>query len=351
MKQPVMVGTRFDTMGGISSVVNVYRAAGFFDRFNVRYIASHCDGGALAKLCLMMTAVGEFLFLLIRKRVSLVHVHMSSRASFWRKSIFLLLAGVFRVPRIIHLHGSEFAIFYEKECSPFARWFVRFVFDSSDRVIVLSDTWKNWVSNISKNKAVLCVYNPVELPDGQSVRVEENAALLFMGRLGRRKGTYDLVNAVSRLDKPYSLILAGDGDVDEIRALAEGLGISEKVEITGWVRGAEKDALFKRACLYVLPSYNEGLPMGILEAMAQGLPIVSTPIGGIPEAVREGIEGFLVQPGDVESLAKVLDDLISDRMLRVRTGHAARSRVEAVFSVDRILPTVMQVYGDLGAGQ
>lgn len=351
MKQPVMIGTRFDTMGGIASVVNVYRAAGFFERMNVKYLASHCDGGAVRKLRVMLSSLSEFFLLLCLRRVSIIHVHMSSRASFWRKALFLLMAGAFRVPRIIHLHGSEFAVFYEKECSSLAKRFVRFVFDSAECVVVLSETWKKWVSSVSGNQHVVCIYNPVLMPESDPVGVADNSALLFMGRLGRRKGTYDLVNAAARIAQPFTLILAGDGDIEEIRNLASELGVSDKVEITGWVRGDQKDALFKRACLYVLPSYNEGLPMGILEAMAQGLPIVSTPIGGIPEAVGEGREGFLVQPGDIETLARTLERLVSDRDLRRKTGAAARARVSSTFSVDQILPQVERIYGELGVGK
>lgn len=347
MSFPVMVGTRFDTMGGISSVVNVYRTAGFFERMKVRYLASHCDGGAAKKLWVMVSSLAQFFLFLCLRKVSVVHVHMSSRASFWRKSIFLLLAGAFRVPRIIHLHGSEFAIFYEKECSSLARNFVRFVFDSAESVVVLSQTWKEWVSSVSRNQNVVCVYNPVLVPESDPVAVEANSSILFMGRLGRRKGTYDLVRAVAKINQPFRLVLAGDGDLEEVRELVDELGISDKVEVTGWVRGDQKEALLKRACLYVLPSYNEGLPMGILEAMAQGLPIVSTPIGGIPEAVDQGVEGFLTQPGDVDALARALEELMSNSELRRQIGAAARARIRSTFSADHVLPQLERIYVEL----
>src|SRR4030065_982024 len=109
-KSILMLGTRFDTMGGIASVVNVYRTAGFFDKLPIIYIPTHCDGGALAKLKILLVAYVHFLGLLLVGRVGLLHVHTSSRASFWRKSLFFFPAFLLGIPTILHLHGSEFTI-------------------------------------------------------------------------------------------------------------------------------------------------------------------------------------------------------------------------------------------------
>ncbi|WP_439538001.1 glycosyltransferase family 4 protein [Methyloversatilis sp.] len=349
MKKAVMIGTRFDTMGGIASVVNVYRDAGFFDRMNVRYLPSHCDGGGLSKLSIMMSSMVRLFVMLCRRDVSLVHVHMSSRASFWRKAAYLLLARAFCVPTIIHLHGSEFAIFYESECGALGQNAVRWFFDGAGSVIVLSETWRKWVCAISSNKNVVCIYNPVVVHDIQDSLKRDRNTILFLGRLGQRKGTYDLLRAAALIDKPFRLILAGDGDLAEVRALAEELKIAEKVDIAGWIRGDEKTALFERSSIYVLPSYNEGLPMGILEAMSHGLPVVSTPVGGIAEAVTNGVEGFLVTPGDVTDLADKLGRFLDDDDLRRKASVAARNKVVSTFSVEHILPRVEEIYRELGA--
>src|SRR5471030_1859342 len=129
MKKIVMMGTSPDTMGGIASVVKVYRAAGLFERYGIDYVASHCDGGAAKKLAIMLRAYVALMARLLMGRVGLLHIHVSSRASFWRKSGFFLLARCFGVPTILHLHGSEFAQFYEKECGALGQHFIRYVFD------------------------------------------------------------------------------------------------------------------------------------------------------------------------------------------------------------------------------
>lgn len=352
MKRIVMIGTAFETMGGISSVVNVYRGAGLFARYPIVYIASHCDGGAIVKLKIMVLAWLRYWRLLLRGQVGMLHVHVSSRASFWRKSTFFLPAFLFGIPTIFHLHGSEFAIFYEQECGDIRKHFVRHIFNQASRVVVLSAAWKAWVEGICSNPHVEAIYNPVLVPvTATDERARIDGTVLFLGRLGKRKGSYDLLDAAARVaaNRPnLRLLLGGDGELDQIKARAEQLEIGDRVELLGWVRGADKERNLASAMIYTLPSYNEGLPMSVLEAMAAGLPILSTPIGGIPEAVSDGVEGFLVPPGDVAALADRLERLLSEPGLARRMGEAARRKVEGSFSADAVLPQVERLYGELG---
>ena len=130
--------------------------------------------------------------------------------------------------------------------------------------------------------------------------------------------------------------------------LAKELGIYNLVDILGWVEGAEKERLLADATVYVLPSYVEGLPMGILEAMAAGLPVIATDVGGIPDAVENGIEGILVQPGDVSAITDAIRMLLSQPGLRARMGKAGRQKVLDSFIPERVLPRLEQIYRDLG---
>lgn len=352
MNKIAMIGTHFDTMGGISSVVGVYRAAGIFERCGVDYIASHCDGSARKKLSILVRAWLGFMMGLLSFRWQIVHVHMSSRASFWRKALFLLPAFVFRRPVVLHLHGSEFKIFYEQECKAWQRRFVRFVFKRSACVIVLSPSWQAWVREHCPSRDVRVVFNPV-LYRHEAAKPDASYAaqrILFLGRLGKRKGAYDLIDALALLkcqDITPELLMGGDGEVDEVRAHAQRLGVAEQVRFLGWVRGADKQRLLDEATLYCLPSYNEGLPMGVLEAMEAGLPIVSTPIGGIPDAVTPGKEGALITPGDVSGLAQALKELLTQPAMAQQQGQAARAKVRELFSHLAVEPQLQSVYADV----
>ncbi|MES2159785.1 MAG: glycosyltransferase family 4 protein [Pseudomonadota bacterium] len=351
----VMAGTDPATMGGIASVVNVYRAAGLFARYPITYLATHCDGGAGAKLGRMLRAYLRYLWLLCRGRVGLLHVHVASRASFWRKCPLFLLAFVWRVPAILHLHGAEFAVFYGQECGPLRRALVRGVFNRCSQVVVLSGQWQQWVQGIGVTAPVRAVYNPVLLPPAASDWGARQAGqLLFLGRLGPRKGSYDLLAAIARVvaaQPALTALLGGDGELAQTAARADALGIAAHVKLLGWVGGADKQALLDQAMVYVLPSYNEGLPMSVLEAMAAGMPVISTPVGGIPEAVSDGVEGYLVAPGDVAALAERIERLLTEPGLAERMGAAARRKVATTFSAEAVLPRIEELYQQLGWGR
>lgn len=350
-KRIVMLGTSLNTQGGISSVLLVYKAAGLLERHAIELIATHADGSPSRKIAVFLEGLRKYFKLLLLGRIAAVHVHMSSRASFWRKSLFLFPAFLSRTPTILHLHGSEFAVFYEHECGRIAKGFVRFVFNHVSRVVVLSDVWRHWVSGMCNNSHVLAIYNPVELPSTRALfEARDEQTLLFLGRLGERKGSYDLLRAVARISADFPdlrLLMGGDGEIDKVRKEAQRLGIADRVGLLGWVKGPDKTALLNRASVYILPSYNEGLPMGVLEAMAAGLPVISTTIGGIPEAVTDGVEGYLVKPGDIDALAAALRRVLSDSNLRRQMGEAAWLKIESVFSVDRIVPQIEALYREL----
>lgn len=347
----VMLGTGMDTMGGIASVVRVYEQAGLLRRYGVRYLATHGDGGRWRKLRIMLAAYAAFCRLLLRGQVGLVHVHLASRASFWRKSGFLLLAFAARVPAILHLHGGGFAQFYGDECGPLRQRFVRYVFRRCARVVVLSEGWRQWVQSMCGHAHVVCVHNPVQLPPASAWETRRRGAVLSLARLGPGKGSFDLLQAAALVAPQVDgleLRLGGDGELDAVRERAGQLGIAAQLNLLGWVAGEGKRQQLALARLFALPSYHEGMPMSVLEAMAAGLPVLATSVGGIPEAVADGVEGFLVAPGDVAALAARLRQLLQDDALARRMGAAARRKAETVFSTEAVLPRVEQMYRELG---
>jgi glycosyltransferase involved in cell wall biosynthesis len=347
----VMLGTAFETKGGISSVVNVYRQAGLFERFPVIYLATHTDGRALEKMRVCAVAWLRYIALLVRGKVALTHVHISTGMSFWRKLLFFFPALLVGSPSVLHLHGADFDEFYD-EGGRQRKWAIRTLFDKAAGIIVLSRSWRRWARGISCNPLIVSIYNPVAVPAAVDYSLRNPSCILFLGQLGDRKGTYDLLHAIPRLLHKHPqlrLVLAGDGESVRVKAEVDRLSLHGHVDVLDWVSGRNKSALLERAAIYVLPSYCEGLPMSVLEAMAVGLPVVCTPVGGVPEAVTDGREGWMVMPGDVAALADALDSLLSQHDLRRHMGEAARHKIETLFSVTHVLPQVEQLYEQLGA--
>lgn len=347
----LMVGTSPRAQGGVAAVVNTLLSSDLPDSCSIDYLETHCEGGALPKLWIAVLSFVRFWGRLAAGKVSLVHVHVASRASFLRKCFLVLPAYALRKPVLLHLHGAEFHLFYEDESPRFLKRLIRYVFENAAGVVVLSSGWKDWVERSFPRAKVRVIYNPARCARQELPAVREKTTLLFLGRLGDRKGTGDLVKAVAKLAPVFGnirLVLGGDGDLASTRALAEQLGIGKHVETLGWIGGDRKLSLLERSTIFVLPSYNEGLPMGVLEAMAHGLPVVSTPVGGIPEAITDGVEGFLVHPGDVGALAERLERLLSDPALRCAMSGAARRKVKSTFSSERIAQQWVDLYREVG---
>lgn len=350
-KHIVMLGTSADAWGGIASVVNAYREYGLFERRPILYLATHSTAPGMQKFRMFICTWLRFVSLLARGNVLLAHVHVAADASFWRKTCYLLPAFLFRVPTVLHMHAGHFPDFYQSRCGPLARAAVRYVLDRVDRIVVVSSALKRFTETISRNRGVVTIYNPMQLPALADFTARAPSQVLFLGRLGNGKGTYDLLQAVRRITGRHpniKLILGGDGEVERTRDTIRELGIDANVEVLGWVAGPAKARLLAQAAIYVLPSYAEGLPMSVLEAMSAGLAVIATPVGGVPEAVTNGVEGWLVPPGDVGALAEALDTLLSSEDARRRMGMAGRTKAETVFSSKLVIPLIEKIYRQLG---
>lgn len=346
-KKVVMVCTA--ARGGMRAVVEGYQADGIFDRWNVVLLNPHAEDTLAARLKMAASALLRFLVLLISRQVALVHCHSAMRGSFWRKSIFALLARAFGIPVLFHLHGSEMKTFVNSQ-PRVLQGLIAWILSKQTVVVVLSKSWLEYIEGIAPTARVEILPNYVNLPTLHSPVEAANHGLtnvLFLGLVGVRKGVYDLLPAFKKAlasAPDLRLTIGGNGEVDKAQALAQELGISDKVHFAGWVSGADKLRLLSQAQVYTLPSHNEGLPVSLLEAMSWNVPVVTTRVGGIPELVRDGVDGLLIDAGDQEALANALADLALNVDRRTIMGIEARSQVERTFSAGVVIPRLDGLY-------
>ncbi|MFT6918360.1 MAG: glycosyltransferase involved in cell wall biosynthesis [Cognaticolwellia sp.] len=348
----VTVATGIHEMGGVATVLNVLNG-GFFQKWNMRHVTTHTNTTRIFgfnKLALFASAIIKLVYYLTFYRVGVVHIHMSSRGSYTRKLIIVRLAKLFNANVILHLHGAEFQEFYSNESSTEKQAHIRDTFDLADAVIVLSTQWLSWVKTITKApEKARVVYNAVEtlVLDRSGV---EQGLILFMGRLGERKGVKDLINAFAIVVKelPHArLALGGDGDLPSFKQQVEKLGISDCVDFLGWVAGEQKHVWLSKADVYCLPSYNEGFPMGVLEAMSANIPVIASTAGGIPDAIEHNVDGLLVEAGDIETLASYLKIMICDRALNKLFATTAKKKFVNNFSKKAVFPELDKIYMEL----
>jgi glycosyltransferase involved in cell wall biosynthesis len=144
------------------------------------------------------------------------------------------------------------------------------------------------------------------------------------------------------------LVLGGTGDLAGVQQLAAELGISDRVSCPGWLGPDRKNAALAGSLIFLLPSHHEGMPMALLEAMSWGLPVIATPVGGIPQVVDDEVSGLLVAVGDIEGLATQIERLLADTALRERLGANARARIETDFSLRDALEKLTAIYNRFG---
>ena len=240
--------------------------------------------------------------------------------------------------------------FYQTECSWLGRWLVHSVFRHAGAVLVLSTTWAEAVRPFSVPAPRYVVPNPIRF-SGVRPGARNGFSLLFTGRLGQRKGVFDLVEAFARVMEQVPsarLACCGDGQVVECRQRVQALGLSRQVEIPGWIEADALQHLLTEADIFVLPSYDEGLPMSLLEAMAAELAVVTTPVGGIPDLIEDGVNGFLVQPGDIDGLAARLIALLANPEQRLAVAAKARETVTQNFSAEHVQGRLEEIYRQFG---
>ncbi|MFG0605977.1 exopolysaccharide biosynthesis glycosyltransferase VpsI [Vibrio mimicus] len=349
----LMITTDPKGHGGVATVVSTYAQCGFLEANRVRLIVSHSslDNGVKWRMLLRFAwAILSLLYCLARYRVGLVHIHMSSRGSYRRKALLVRLIKALGGKVILHLHGAEFPDFYRDESDELQKQHIRQTFALVDHVLVLSTQWLSWLQQVvGRTEGVSVLYNAVP-----SLELDRHQAkpghIAFLGRLGARKGVADLIQAFALVKQrcpEAELSLAGDGQINTYQTLARQLGLAESVHCLGWIAGKAKQDLLTQTDIYCLPSYNEGFPMGVIEAMSAEIPVVASYAGGIPDAITNGEQGRLVEAGDVTGLAQALGDLIEQRAENQRLAKAGKQKFLNHFSLQAVMPRLQSLYDEL----
>ena len=265
---------------------------------------------------------------------AVVHQHFGAR------SVRRLIKAASHARLVVHLHGriDEGASVGN---TPIAVW-------GADAVIAVSRSVALQVARFNP----IIVYAGVSMPR-EEARIQRSASeLIVIGtacRLVPLKGLDDLLRAVAALRSEFAnlrLEIAGQGPMQEdLKCEADRLGFAEQVSFLGWRR--DLGSILRTWDIFAMPSLDEGLPIVVLEAMAKGLPVVATSVGGLPELVEDGRTGYLVPPHDPLALARRLRCLILDPERRRIQGAAGRERVRNWFSADQMVGQITAIYDTL----
>jgi glycosyltransferase involved in cell wall biosynthesis len=316
-------------------------------------------GSSPLRTCASLFYLGDAMLILLRSRLtsrSVAHVNLTGRGSTIRKIILSTLARAIGLRYILHIHDYDYAHYFESR-GGFLKRRIAAMFRGAEAIIVLGKRDQEAIPKKLDLQAerVIVIHNAVPDPApnrDRASREDEPCRLLFLGYLSARKGVPELLHALASpamKQRKWHATLAGGGPIDEFRTLAKQLGVADRVIFPGWLDQPAVTALCAEADVLILPSHAEGLAMSVLEGLAHGLTVITTPVGAHPEVIEPDVSGIMVRPGDSAGLADALVKVIDDDALRARLSLGARSRFLEGFDVRRYAAKLEQLHSDLFA--
>jgi glycosyltransferase involved in cell wall biosynthesis len=315
----------------------------------LRPLDTRGPGSAWASAWFLLLALLALVRGRISGRLAGVHVNMAEKLSLLRKGTVVVACRALGVPVVIHLH-AQMSRYYGTLPAPL-RALTRWMFSLADGVVVIGPATRRFVLEelCVPARRVEIVINgvpgPAQAPPPRAAR--EPRRVLFVGSLCERKGVSGLLKALSKSGlqpAQAEVILAGNGEVERYRQQASGLRLGELVKFPGWCDQEKVGELLRQADLLVLPSRDEVLPLVILEALANGVPVLTTAVGEVPSVLSDGQNVCFVPVGDVDALAATLRRLLFDDELLQTLGRNGRLLYEQQFSLPRFFHSVARVH-------
>jgi glycosyltransferase involved in cell wall biosynthesis len=220
------------------------------------------------------------------------------------------------------------------------------MFRNANIVIVLANLIETQLKDKYYFNRITVLNNPCPIITRSSM-IDKTKTILFAATLNENKGYSDLIRAFSLIAHKYpdwKVLFAGNGEIEIGKKLANELNISKQIEFVGWVSNIKKDDIFKKSSFFCLPSHNEGFPMAILDAWAYGLPVITTPVGGIPDIIKDGVNGLIFNVGDINSFSHKIEQLINDKDLSHKLSKASKNLSENEFSINEISNKLDKIY-------
>lgn len=337
--QVLTIGPDIEDQGGMASVLQLYRRE--LPAFH--YLRSNSRHGTVAGLFPLIALMCRLPFARLKGR-RILHVHTADGKSFIRKSWIMVWGRLWGYKIIYHCHAGGTKAYFE------ARGIdrVKAILNKCEASIVLSESWRKYFAETIGLKHIHVLNNIVEpAPSGNGRRITDKPLrLLFMGTLTDNKGIFDLVDAIGRNAGTFrgnmTLAIAGSGDELRLQRKIDEYGIADMISIIGWITGDRKEQAFTDADIAILPSYYEGSPIFLLEAMAHSMPVISTNVGGIPDIV-DSSNGILTAPGDLDAIAQAIAHYINTPQDVATHGHRSIEKVSAFFPV-AVVKKLTEIY-------
>ena len=285
----------------------------------------------------------KFARLIKKRKVNIVHAHNSTA---WFYSVFACLIS--KVPLIYTEHDRSFP-------TPLHLKLLHYFFGKCSKVIAVSKAVKEDLERFEKIKDIEVIVNgidaslfcPATYKEKLFYKKElgfgyDDIVMINVGRMDKLKNQAIILDVLKEI-KEVKLILVGDGENRRaVEEKAKSLGLEDRVLFLG--KRTDVNRLLRGADIFIFPSLTEGLPLAVIEAMASGMPIIASRVGGIPELVQPEVNGFLINPNSFSDIKRAVEKLVFDRDLRIQMGQNSRILFEKEFSLEQMTNKYKEVY-------
>lgn len=351
-------------MGGMATYYQTLLSSSLSEYINLHFVQtssqkrelSNSGTATFSNLISAFQDCVRFTKALLKTRPQIAHIGTAFGLSFVKHSYCVFISRLLGCRVLLHPHCSISTLYTDK--SKAWQWFFRQVIRNTHGLIVLSQEWLQ-LSKLIPGSQIYYLPNSVNLSTYQSAlnaRLSRQSTgqplkILYLGYLGSAKGSFVILEAVSKIQSENARMnfhLVGSeltpGELELLREKITDNHLEQVVKLLPPVSGDEKIALFQNADIFIYPSFHEGVPMAVLEAMASGLPIIATRVGGLPDVVKDGENGLLIDAGQPQQLADALLKLYRDEGLRKSMQAASIQIVRDRFSLDQHVINLVNIY-------
>lgn len=353
----LLLGPSRQAVSGVSTHLNQLFGSQLAAEFGLVQLQVGSEGRSEStwqKLVRFASSPAVLVLYVLRYRPKIVHLNTSIEPkSFWRDAVYLFVCKCMRRKVVYQIHGGEPPDRFFQHSRLLTR-FLRWVLSLPDAVVVLAECESVGYKAFAPINYLRTIPNAIDLAefgfgDAKSFQAER-LVVGYIGRLAEDKGIFDLVEALGilrrdgRLNVQFRVAGAGPAESELKEAISRN-GLDEHTDFLGPVFGRNKLEFWRTTDVFIFPTYHrEGLPYTVLESLASGTPMITTRVGGIPDAVVDGVHGYFVQPRAPQQLADAIDRLTQDRhWLRtasVRCAEQARQH----YGIDRLAGQFSEVY-------
>lgn len=317
---------------------------------NLYYVATSTGGSVIRRIVKMIIGYSKIFAILLFEHIDIVHIHMAEKGSVFRKGVVVFVSKLFNKRIIIQMHAGPIMDWYNT-IPMWKKTLVSMILNASDTVVVLGFYWKAKLLTIVPEEKLTVIYNGVSCNETNPYN-GDGKLILFVGHVSKEKGIFDLLNALqrinSKLNPEIEVVLCGTDRTKGIEEEIKKRSLCNRVRMRGWVNKEELQNLYKNTVICILPTYFEALSMTVIEAMSQGIPIITTDISTMTELLGNDIEKIV--PGDVEKLAMLIADWSNDHEKRWEISNIEHERAYKIFSIEKNMSDMLTLYGRLMTG-